>query len=122
MKTFEIDELKEFVSNKDLANLFHIHTDETLAIENNKVFNILRTLYLTDLNEIPISYFEYYVVRETDTWPGISFKLYRTVELWWMLMKLNNIKDPFIEPIVDSSIRYISKDELNNVLKTIKNS
>ena len=122
MKAREIEELKEFISKKDLSNLFHVYTDRNLDEPTNKVFNIMRTLHLINIDDIPLSYFQYYQVKLNDTWPLISYKLYGTIELWWLLLKMNDIKDPFYEPEMDSYLRYVSKDEANNIIQTIQAS
>ena len=82
----------------------------------------MRTLHIVDVNRIPTSYFQYYRVMDRDTWPLISFKVYNTVELWWLLMKLNNVLDPMFEPEKDTSIRYVSAGDVNTILQLIQNS
>ena len=120
MKASDIDELKDFLSNKDMAQIFHIYKDKNIENDTIRVFNIMRSLYLLDLDNIPKSYFNYYKIRQNDTWTLISHKLYGTVELWWLILKLNNIKDPTFEPNIDESIRYISTETVNQILDTMK--
>lgn len=120
MKAYQIKELEKFVSKKDIANLFHVYKDNNLDIKNNRVFNIMRSVYFADLSDIPLSYFKYYTVIKNDNWNLISYKLYGTIELFWLLMKLNGVIDPFYEPIVGKAIRYISKDDANGVVEKIK--
>lgn len=116
MKISEIYSLKNHITKKDLSNLFHIKDIDNTGL----VYSIMRTLHFDHLNDVPLDYFNYYTAIVNDTWPLISFKLYDTTELWWMLIKLNEIKNPFVEPLVGYKIRYISKATISDVLNTIR--
>jgi len=120
MKAQDIEELKKYVSKRDLATMFHIYPDSDLNVKNAEVYNIMRTLYVLNLKDIPKSYFKYYQVGKKDTWNLIAYKLYGSVELWWLLLKLNEIKDPTFEPEQDSYVRYISKENANRIIDTLK--
>jgi hypothetical protein len=122
MKTTDVDELKNFVAKKDMANIFHIYEDTSLDIDNAWVYNVMRALYIMNLKDIPKSFFSYHKVMEKETWNMISYKLYGTVELWWLLLKLNEIKDPTFDPTPDSYVRYISKENANQIIDTMKTS
>ena len=120
MKANEIKELENFVSNKDLAQMFHVYVSEDSEGNKINVYNTMRTIYFSNIDNIPKSYFEYYKVMNNDSWNLISYKLYGTIELWWMIVKLNNIPDPTFEPEEDTYIRYITKEKVNQVLDLLR--
>jgi hypothetical protein len=121
MKANDIKELETYLSNKDLANIFHIHNDFDVVDGDISVFNIMRTVYLLNLDEIPLSYFKYYNIQLNDTWNLISHKLYGTIELWWILLKFNSIKDPTFDPVHNTTIRYVPIETVSNILNDITN-
>lgn len=120
MKAHEIDELKNYVSKKDIATMFNVYPDESISKKNHYIYNIMRTLYIINLKDIPKSFFKYYTVKRGDTWNLISYTLYGTVELYWLVMKLNEVKDPTFEPQVGKFLRYVSKENINQILDALK--
>ena len=120
MKTYETEGLSQHIQKTDLANIFHVYEDTNLNESSSMVYNIMRTVAFDELSDIPDSFFSYYLIKEHDTWPLISYKLYNTIDLWWLLIKLNNITDPFFEPPANTRVRYVTQDEANNILTTIK--
>lgn len=68
----------------DLDNMFKIHVDK----KNNLVFNLNETMYL----EIPNTKLKTFVPDHPLHWPTISYKIYGTTRLAWLLMKLNGVK------------------------------
>jgi len=119
MKINDFRDLKGHITQKDMANIFTIQSDNKLDASNKKVYNIMRSVYFESLDKIPNIYFEHYNIVIDDTWPLIAHKLYKNTQLWWILIKLNDIKNPMVEPEVGKTIRYIEKDIVRNILNTI---
>ena len=80
----------------------------------------MRTMYMVDVDFIESSYFQYYTVKQNETWNSVSFNIYNTPKLYWLILKLNNIKDPTLDPFPGSRLKYISEQDALEVLSTIR--
>ena len=70
---------------------------------------------------IDSSLYSSYEVKSTDSWTTISHKHYNTTELWWLICKFNEIKNPFTE-LTEGKILKIPGETIKNyVLEMIKN-
>lgn len=119
MKAHEINELKNYVSKKDIATMLSVYSDQDISKKNNYIYNIMRTLYIINIKDIPKSFFKYYKVKRGDTWNLIAYTLFGSVELYWLILKLNEVKDPTFEPQVGTFVRYISKENINQILDSL---
>lgn len=115
MKEFEINELKAEASRNGLSNALNIE-----VVDNNYVYNIMRTLYIVDVDFIEKSYFKYYRVNNNETWNSISYNIYGTNRLYWLILKLNGIKDPTFDPAPGSKLKYISEQDALEVIESIR--
>lgn len=80
----DIDEFNSFIRIHDLENMFDVFKDR----KQNNVFNLNKTLYVSvDKDRLPDFICDYEM-----HWPLISYKIYGTTRLAWLLMKLNSIK------------------------------
>jgi hypothetical protein len=90
----DIPELTEFkfLDQFDFANLFYI-------VEKNEksYYNINRTIQILNTEYISPSFYSLYEASDVDTWASISFIFYKTIKLWWVICKFNNVKNPFTE-------------------------
>ncbi len=106
----ETTTIKKFIENNsevtlslskyDFANLF--------SIVNNgekSYYNICKTLNFIDSSNIPTSLYSVYEFSIGDTWTNLSYKLFGTIRLWWLLCKFNNIENPFEEIIPGTPIK-----------------
>lgn len=74
--------------------LFNTLLDED---RETKFLNIFRS-YIIDENSLrDISFFESYEVSNGEYWDNVSYNLYRTPYLWWVIALLNNVTNPFEE-------------------------
>lgn len=73
---------------ENYENIFNVYADK-----NGRYFyNLLQTIVLpTGLSK---GYFNEYTVVYGDTWPLISYKNYKTTNLWWIILLTNEIIDP----------------------------
>ncbi len=121
MKQFEISELDK-LSALSFANIFNVNDEPKLG-PTFKTYSINRTLNFTDLNDTTTtnnSLFIPYKVIAEDNWTIISFKFYQTIELWWLIAKVNNIADPTVDPIVGSTIKILKSDVVNQILSVLR--
>ena len=58
------------------------------------------------------------VKREEQCRPDlVSYRLYGTDQLWWLVMWLNGISDPWHDLMPRVALKYIPKDQIDNALK-----
>lgn len=80
-------------------------------------FNLNNTLYL-DIAEDGLFSYE---LKTPAHWPLISYKLYETTRLAWLLMKINGVglKDSLRLYLPGEKIKYLSKDNVQEILKAL---
>lgn len=95
-------------------NFFDIYEDE------NKLYfyNLLKTVSFDQENLDPQIYTTY-TVQPKDTYPYISYKKYKTINLWWLICALNNIQNPTSFPEPGTSLKILNIELVNNVLNNI---
>jgi len=81
-------------SINDIANIFKIYKDS----DGNYYYNMLKNLNIKNLNNIPVGYYDLYLVQNGDNYNMISYKKYGTIEYWWLICKFNNIINPLEFP------------------------
>ena len=102
----------------NLADLFQVVSDEN----DNRVYLMNQTLYFDNVETMYPGYFEYYTVEGADNWSSISHKFYNTVDLWWLICRINNINNPIKEiPVVGKKIKILTSaivQRINNQLRS----
>ncbi|HPM74203.1 MAG TPA: hypothetical protein PLA71_00610 [Saccharofermentans sp.] len=102
-----------------LANFFNVgYSPDTNKYEY--VFN--KTIYIKDFENIPNELVSYYTIVEGDSWPGISFKLYGTIDLWWVILKTNQLTDATSTPSVGTELKILDKRVVERILQQIRNA
>ncbi len=109
-------DLKTSLPKNSFANFF-----EVVNKGPNSYFNLCKGLSFSyDNLSQDLSYD--YLVLEDDCWTGISYKSYGTPQLWWLICKFNNVKNPFTELEAGKVIK-IPKPELKDwILEMIQNN
>jgi LysM repeat protein len=103
------------LENENYENIFNVYLDE-----NNRYFyNLLQTINLP--TNLPKGYYDYYDVKNSDTWPLISYKAYQTPNLWWLIVAANNILNPVIQPEQGTKIKILKTSIARNILTEIYN-
>jgi hypothetical protein len=121
MKVYQFNGLADFVSVFDLANLFNAYPDTKLDDPTQLSYNINRTLMFNNIDKTPLTYFKKYTPKQSDCWTLISYYVYGTTELWWLICKVNGVKDPTIEPFPTyTELKILNKEYVNNILSQIK--
>ena len=94
----------EVLTGNDLEQMMGAYLDD----QNTWTLNINSTFYAIN---IPNELFSKYTLTSDLHWPTISYNIYGTTRLAWLLMKLNGIKDGNIFNIIKSgtTIRYLDK-------------
>ena len=100
MKQNQISDLPRLLP-ASYENIFNVHKDK----DGMYFYNLLQTIVIPDLSP---SFYEEYTIKPRDTWPLISHKAYGTTLLWWVILHVNNIINPIIQPKVGSVIRILN--------------
>lgn len=99
--------------NENYENIFQVYEDEN----DQYYYNILQSVALP--NNLPEGYFQYYHIKYGDTWPFISYKVYQTPNLWWIILPFNNILDPTTMPENGTRIKVLKTQFVRTVLDQI---
>lgn len=88
--------------------------------EDYLFFNLLKKINLIDSSsELNPDFFDTYVIDSDMTWGILSYNIYNTLNLWWLLCLVNNIQDPTKNPENGSYIKAIKPKFVNMVIKAI---
>ena len=99
----------------DLENMFDIYVDKNL----NNMFNLNKTLYIKiDKDSLPI-----FQCTHPMHWTLISYKIYGTTRLAWLLWKINDvsIEDSFKARQPGDIVKYLPKKLVNSIISDITN-
>lgn len=99
----------------DLENFFNVELDKN----HNYVFNLNETLYIN----ADKSSLKQHVCDYDSHWPLLSYTLYGTTRLAWLLMKLNNVdaKHVFDVQPAGTTIYYLEQNQAESILADIHN-
>lgn len=114
MKQNKINDLKK-LTIENFENIFNIHTDE-----NNRYFyNLLQSITIP--SNLPNGYYVKYTTKPGETWPLISYRNYNTPNLWWLILCVNNINNPVIQPESGTTLKVIRMEYAKAILAEIQN-
>jgi len=95
-------------------NIFKVYTK---GQNNNFYYNILKKIKIpNDINE---NIFDFVTYPEAMPLTTLSYRIYGTTYLWWLIMIVNNIKNP-IKIESGRKIRIVKKAFLKVLLNSIK--
>jgi nucleoid-associated protein YgaU len=103
------------LNTENFENIFQVYTDENSFY----YYNLLQTVNIPQ--NLPPGYFDDYTVKHNDTWPLVSYKAYKTPNLWWVIVTINNIIDPTTQPEQGAIIRVLKPSLVRNILTEISN-
>ena len=98
----------------DFEHFFEVYLDR----HGNYAFNLNQALYF----RFDPAKLQKYQCKHDMFWPLISYNLYKTTRLAWVLMKVNNVDvDSMFKPVLaGQSVSYISKDTIQQILATFQ--
>jgi hypothetical protein len=94
-------------SSYSFLRLFNTLLDED---RETKFLNIFRSYIANDNVFSQVAFFETYEVSNGEYWDNVSYNLYKTPFLWWVIALLNNIVNPF-EELEDGDILNVLRNE-----------
>ena len=105
------------LNNSSQLKLFSVVNELS---SNTKYLNIFRSYILNRSNLNNDSFYNLYEV-DNDVWlDTISFRVYQTPNLWWVIAIVNNISNPFEELYPGKILRILKPNYIYNILKEIK--
>lgn len=116
MKISNLDSKEtEYLKVTDFENFFNIY----VADGKYYLYDLNSTLYIS----FKSSNIKEFILKTDAQWPLISYLIYDTTRLWWLLCKLNNIniKNIFDIQPTGKKILYMDKHDISNLLDIINN-
>ena len=97
----------------DLENMFNIFSTKS----DDYIYNLNETLYLY----VPKNRLKIFRPDHEMPWTLISFKLYESPRLFWLLIRLNNVqlKDVFKLVKPGDPVYYIDKIDVETILESL---
>ena len=107
-------ERKRFFKNNRFRKFFDVYKKD-----DKYYYNLNTSLYL-NCDETNL---KTYICTHEMHWPLISYNIYGTPRLAWLLLKINKVstKDVFIKKQPGDEIKYISDDKITNIVEFINN-
>ena len=100
----------DFVKFTDFENFLNVYKDEQsfFRFNNNSTLHVI----------VPPTRLKTYVCQHDMHWPTISYNLYTTVRLAWLLMKINNITPAlaFEKIPAGSRVKYLDRSDVTTVI------
>ena len=116
MKQNSITELPTINSNR-YENLFNVFT--TIKDSNYYYYyNILNKITIPDTTSDDV--YELYEVNRLLPLTTLSFNIYNTIHLWWLIVIVNKIQNPTKLIAPGSTLRILKPNYINNVINKLK--
>jgi len=96
-----------------LENLFNVYNNGSYYF-----YNILGTVNIPQ-NLDRSTYAEYTVPSENMPWTLISYKVYNTMDLWWLICSTNNISNPIEFVKAGTVLKILTPEYVSSILQTI---
>jgi hypothetical protein len=107
MKRIDIPEISR--SAFSYENFFNVYETN----QGFRFYNLLKNISIFSSNDSEIE--DEYITDYLDTWYSISYRVYGTLNLWWLVCLYNNINNPF-ERIKSKTFLRILKPELVGIV------
>lgn len=96
-------------------NIFKVYTSSD---NEYYIYNILKTVKVPlDLNN---QFFDLVTLQSNTPWTTLSYQIYGTTYLWWLLCIFNNIQNPFDAQNNGKQLKVLKKQYVKGVLDIIK--
>lgn len=113
IRELKLDEKNRWLKITDFENTFNVYSNA----DGQLVYNLnSTTLFMVDPSDM-----QQYICDHDMFWPLISYKIYGTARLWWLLMKLNCVdaKNAFDMKYAGDVVFYIPKEQANTIISRI---
>lgn len=110
-KRNDISELTN-ISEYKYENLFQVY-----SLSSYYFYNILNRV--TFPSDIDGDFFDYYTVDKSLPWTIISYNVYNTIDLWWLICALNGIENPVAFPERGTQLKMLKPIYVREVIDQI---
>jgi hypothetical protein len=107
-----IDDLKT-LGDFSYENIFKVYKKD-----NYYFYNILKKVSLDGILRQGVFYNQR--IDRRIPYTGLSYMVYDTIDLWWLICIVNNIRNPVQLPPAGGTLKIIYPKLVNNVIKNIK--
>lgn len=113
MKVHDIVGDRDWLAITDLENMFEARPDR----RGNYMYNLNESLYL----DVPESQLREFTCDARMHWPLISYKIYGTTRLAWLLIKINKVetRDVFKAKLPSETVKYVDKEVVQGVVRAV---
>lgn len=113
-----MDIVKIYHDPERYENIFNLYELQNENGDNYVFYNILSKITFPD--DLNPNIFDYYVVEDKIPLTTLSYNIYNTQHLWWLIVVLNKIQNPVKLIEAGSIIKTIKVDYLDLVFDSIK--
>ena len=100
-----------------ILKLFNILLDSD---RQTKFLNLFRSYIINDAITTDVAFFNTYEVANGEYWDNISYNIYETPYLWWVIALINNIVNPFEEIEDGQLINVLREDYIYSLTKDLE--
>lgn len=112
MKQNEISSLPPLAPTR-YENLFEVYNTKS----GHFFYNINKTLHFP--GDIDPEFFDYYEVDQGTHFTTLSYKVYGTIDLWWLILLANNIQNPMLPLPVTATLRVVKPANVAYVIERL---
>lgn len=109
MKQNEIETLPR-LDQEHMENIFNVYRED----DGMMYYNLLQSVSFPQ--NLPSNLFTQYTLSHGDTWPYVSFKVYNSPNLWWVILLANNIHDPTAKLVLGTRINIPTVDVVREII------
>lgn len=95
-------------------NFFNIYNDKKSDV---RFYNMLRNINVFPADNSVVE--EDYVLQYGDNWATISYKVYNTIDLWWLVCAYNQIQNPIEMPDAGTVLKILKSEYVGVVLNEL---
>jgi hypothetical protein len=99
-------------------NIFNVYEFMNSNNDTYVFYNILSKVSFPD--DLDVSTYDFYKVESTIPLTTLSYKLYKTQHLWWLILAVNKIKNPVKLLESGSVLKIIKPEYLDTIFNLIK--
>ena len=107
----DIDELSNLSDNR-YENIFNMGTNN-----NYFFYNIIKTIKFPE--ELDSSIFDYKIINQKKPYTAVSYDVYGTQNLWWLILLSNNITNPVDVITPGTRLKIIKSKFVKDIINTI---
>ena len=108
----QISELPRITEEK-YENIFNVYLDEN----NRYYYNLLETI--TFPQNLPDAFFTTYTIQPGDILPFISYKLFNSINVWWIVALANQINNPTLPLEVGTQLKIPNTNIIREIISQI---